>query len=246
MRKSTNFFGWTAIFLAILAVAGDSCTKATSNVKTSAVTYLSVIHGAPYTSAVTVYLNDTLITQTTGIPTGAFSPKYGTIRPGFYGAKFKKAGTDSVLDLLSTSSYDTLNFYTLLLYNKAGSTAAHVLKIFDNFSTVTAANAYYRFFNLAPDFPKVNLYLNGSLVQSNRLTADNAVDSVYSSFRSLSPATYNISVRNAETDSVIATASGISLTAGNAYTIWVSGLKSPNNSPTSNNPISVNVLQAAY
>ncbi|GGA87416.1 DUF4397 domain-containing protein [Puia dinghuensis] len=225
----------------------DSCSKAGSTTTTSAVTYLAVIHGAPYTSAATIYLNDTLITQTTGIATGAFSPKYGTIRPGSYAVKFKKAGTDSILDQLVSSSYDTLNFYTLLLYNSFNSGAsvtggtAHVLKIWDDFSSVTSANAYYRFFNLAPDYPQVSVYFNGLLTQSNRTPADNAANDGFNKFQPMTAANYTITVKNAVTDSVIATSPTVSLQAGNAYTIWLSGIKSSNNSG-----MSINVLQAQY
>jgi hypothetical protein len=241
MRKSTKFFCWTALILAVLATTWTACSKAGSTVTTSSVTYLSVIHGAPYTGAAAIYLNDTLITQSAGIGTGAFSPKYGTIRPGSYAVKFENATTDSILDQLSASPYDTLNFYTLLLYNNAGGGAAHALKIFDDFSTVTSTNAYYRFFNLAPDYPQVNLYLNGNQVQNNRATADNAVLNSFNAFQPLSPGSYTITIKDAATDSVIATSPGINLTAGNAYTVWVSGLKSVNNTK-----MSVNVLQASY
>ena len=246
MRKSTRFFCLTTVCLAILAFTWTSCSKAGSTTTTTSVTYLSVIHGAPYTPAATVYLNDTLITQSIGIATGAYSPKYGTIRPGSYTAKFKKAGTDSLLDQLAVSPYDTLNFYTLMLYNTVTggvgtASTAHALKIYDDFSGVTSSNVYYRFFDLTPDYSRVNLYLNGNLIQSNRTPADNAVDNGFNAFQPITPASYTITVKDATTDSVIATSPSVSLQAGNAYTIWVGGLKSVNNTQ-----MSISVLQAAY
>ncbi|HLZ87258.1 MAG TPA: DUF4397 domain-containing protein [Puia sp.] len=227
--------------LAILAFTWTACSKAGSTSTTSAVTYLSMIHGAPYTGAATLYLNDTLITQSTGIATGAFSSKYGTIRPGSYTAKLKKAGTDSLLDQLTASSYDTLNFYTILLYNSPSDKSAHAVKIVDDFSSVTSSNAYYRFFHLAPDYPRVNLYLNGTLMQDNRTPADNAVINDFNAFKPISAGYYTITVKDATTDSVIATSPSVSLAAGTPYTIWVGGLKSTNNTN-----MSINVLQAAY
>jgi hypothetical protein len=204
----------------------------------SAVTYLSVIHGAPYTGAATVYLNDTLITQSAGINTGSFSPKYGTIRPGTYAAKFKKAGTDSVLDQLTASRYDTLGFYTLLLYNSADK-AAHVLKITDDYSGVGNLNAYYRFFNLAPDYPSVNVYFNGNLVQQARGQADNAYNNSLNGFQGIQAGSYVITVKDAATDSVIVTSPAWNLVAGNPFTVWITGLKS-------NKTLSINILQAQY
>jgi len=149
MTKRIQNCGWTSLCLAFLALAGSGCSKAGSTTTVSAVTYLSIIQGAPISGGANVYLNDTLITPSAFNP-GTFSPKYGTIRPGSYTVKFKKSGTDSLFDQLVPSTYDTLNFYTLLLYNNTADKAAHALKIFDDFSSISNNNAYYRFFNLAP------------------------------------------------------------------------------------------------
>lgn len=231
---------WSTLCLAILAIAGSGCSKASSTTSSvSAVTYLSVIHGAPYSGAVTIYLNDTLVTPT-AINTGVFSPKYGTIRPGVYTTKFKKIASDSVLDQLPASKYDTLNFYTLLLYNDPGGKAAHCLKIMDDYSGVTTGSyAYYRFFDLAPDFAKVNLYFSGGLMQQNRTPADNALNTNLNSFSQTQAGSYTLTVKDATTDSVIAKSNPLNFNAGYPYTIWVTGTKAQNN-------LSINVLQAQY
>jgi hypothetical protein len=241
MSRSIRQLSFAFLFVAIPAFMMTGCSKAGSTTTVSAVSYLSLIHGAPYSPAANVYLNDTLITQSTGITTGAFSPRYGTIKPGAYTAKFKKAGTDSLFDQLLASTYDTLNFYTLLLYNDPGGKTAHALKIFDNFSNViNNSNTYYRFFNLAPDYPSVNVYFNDNLVQSGRTPADNATSNDYNSFTAIAAANYIITVKDASTDSVIATTTqAIPLASGNPYTIWVSGLKS-------NKSAIISILQAQY
>jgi len=241
MRKIPGNLRFALLSVVILAFTLSGCSKAGSTTTVSSVTYLTLIHGAPYSPAASVYLNDTLITQSTGIATGAFSPRYGTIKPGAYTAKFKKAGTDSLFDQLLATTYDTLNFYTLLLYNDPGGKVAHALKIFDNYANVANNNnTYYRFFHLAPDYPRVNLYFNDNLVQPNRTPADNATNTDFNSFNAIAAANYVITVKDAATDSVIATTTqAVSLQAGNPYTIWVSGLKS-------NKSAIISILQAQY
>jgi len=231
--------GWTSLYLAFLVLAGSGCSKAGSTTTVSAVTYLSIIQGAPISGAANVYLNDTLITPSAFNP-GTFSPKYGTIRPGSYTVKFKKSGTDSLFDQLVSSTYDTLNFYTLLLYNNTADKAAHALKIFDDFSSISNNNnAYYRFFNLAPDWPKVNLYIGSTLSQSNRTPADNAVNNQLNAFNAIAAGPTVLSVRDATTDSVLVTSPSLTLASGTPYTIWITGTKAQNN-------LSISVLQAQY
>ena len=239
MTKRIQNLGWTSLCLAFLAFAGSGCSKSGSTTTVSAVTYLSIIQGAPFSGAANVYLNDTLITPSAFNP-GTFSPKYGTIRPGSYTVKFKKSGTDSLFDQLVSSSYDTLNFYTLLLYNNATDKAAHALKIFDDFSGVSNNNnTYYRFFNLAPDWPKVNFYIGSVLVQSNRTPADNTVNNQLNAFNAVAAGPTILSVRDATTDSVLVTSPSLTLASGTPYTIWITGTKAQNN-------LSINVLQAQY
>jgi hypothetical protein len=239
MTKRIQNLRLTSLCLLFLAFEGSGCSKAGSTTTVSAVTYLSVIQGAPISGAANVYLNDTLITNTAFSP-GTFSPKYGTIRPGSYSVKFKKAGTDSLFDQLLASPYDTLNFYTLLLYNNSTDKAAHALKIFDDFSAISNNNkAYYRFFNLAPDLPSVNFYISGTLAQSNRTPADNAVNNQLNTFTAFASGPTVLTVKNASTDSVLVSSPGLTLNSGTPYTIWITGTKAQNN-------LSINVLQAQY
>jgi len=239
MTKRIQNLGWTSLCLAILALAGAGCSKAGSTSTVSSVTYLSVINGAPFSSAANVYLNDTLITAT-AINPGAYSPKYGTIRPGSYGVKFKKAGTDSLFDQLIPSPYDTLNFYTILLYNDPGGKAAHLMKIFDDFSGVSNNNnAYYRFFHLAPDWGPVNVTIGGSVVQTTRTPADNAVNGAFNAFQPVPAGSTTIKVTDANTDSVLVTSGTINLGSGNPYTIWITGTKALKN-------LTLTVLPAQY
>lgn len=226
-----------------LSAGWAGCSKTGSTISTTPVTYLSVMNEALYAGSVTMYLNDTLATAVSGIGPAMFSTKYGTLRPGTYDIKFKKAGSDSLLYEIPYASFDTANFYTVILYNNAGGGPAKAIQLKDDFSTASASNANYRFFNLSPDAPNVDLYLNGAAAQVGRTTADNALNPSYNVFNGLPPGSYNIAVKLAGTDSVLATATNISLVGGYPYTIFLSGLKTPTVSGTA---LQVNVLAASY
>ena len=240
MRNNRQQLFWGSIILLVLSGA-VGCSKAGSSLTVTAVTYVSVINEAPYSSAVDIYLNGTLVSPTGGIAPGEYSTQYGSVKPVTYTVDFKKAGTDTLLYEIPASSYDTSNFYTLILYNTApGSAAVQAVKILDNFTQVTSTNAYFRFFNMSPDVPDADLYMNGSIVQQQRTPADNVDNLTYDEFQAVNPEAYNLQVKSSSTDSVLATLSSVPLAAGGVYTIFLNGTdKSANN-------LAISVLQASF
>ena len=221
-----------------------SCSKAGTSLTTTAInnSYLTLIDEATYNGAISIYLNDTLATPVGGITAGTFSKLYGAIRPGYYDVKFESATSGNLLSEIPSSKYDTLNFYTVIICNTAGGDTVQGFKVSDDFSSLSSTNANYRFFNLSPDEPKVDLYLNNSVVSQNRTIADNASNNQYNAFQPTPAGTYSIVVKAAGKDSVIASVGqSATMTNGNAYTIFLSG-----NIGSSNNPLQINVLQATY
>lgn len=235
MRNSKKQLFWVAA-LGVLGAGWAACTKTGSSFTTTPVTYVSILNQAPYGPTADVYLNDTLATGTSGVGSGTFSSRYGSIRPGDYQVKFKKNGKDSLLDALPTSRFDTLNFYTLVLYNNPDHTVK-ALKIHDDFSQISQTSANYRFFNLSPDAANVDLFVNEVAVQTGRGPADNVIYDSFNAFSSTAPGTYTIKVKAAGKDSVLATLPNATMVGGNVYTIFLSGV-------TKN--MSINVLQASY
>jgi hypothetical protein len=114
-------------------------------------------------------------------------------------------------------------------------------KILDDFSTLSTSQANYRFFNLCSTHARVDLYLNSTLVQQGRTTADNANNSMLNGFQTANTGLYTITAKSAGTDSVIVSVGNVSLLGGNAYTIFLSGVDG-----SSANPLLLNVLQASY
>ncbi|HTI91777.1 MAG TPA: DUF4397 domain-containing protein [Puia sp.] len=245
MRTRKKQFYWGAAFFVILAAGWTGCAKTGSTYTTSPVTYVTVMNEAPYGPTTDIYLNSQLATGTGGIAAGAYSTKYGALQPGSYKIEFKKNGSpDSVLSTIAGGSLqllDTLNFYTLIMYNDTNRAIQSML-IHDDFTSISTANANYRFFNLSPDAHNVDFYISGkstgvSATYGQRTTGDNAIFTNYNSFISTAPNSYNFEIRNHYTDSVIASTTATNLVGGNVYTIFLTG--------TTNN-FKINVLPASY
>jgi hypothetical protein len=243
MRTSKKHYFWMAAFLGILAAGWAGCTKSGSSYTTTPVTYVTVMNEAPYGPAATdVYLNNQLATGTAGIAAGAFSTKYGALQPGNYSISFKKNGSDSLLtQIAGQQTFDTLGFYTLILYNDANKTV-HSTLIHDDFSTISTTSTNFRFFNLSPDAPNVDFYLGSTTTLAGRTPADNAAaenltTSPLNSFQSTAAGTYDLKVKVNGKDSVLASLTGQNLLGGNVYTIFLTG---------ASNNLKINVLQASY
>lgn len=229
------------VVLAIMIGGLASCVKSgstSSNSTNNAVTFVSLMNLA--SSPADIYLNGNKASQNAAIP-GFFDQRYEQLAPGAYDIQFKAAGSDSVLAEIPSSLYDTLNFSTVILYNPAGGSTINAVKILDNFSTLTTSAASYRFFNMSPDVPSVDLYFSTTAMQTSRTTADNVANTSFNTFQSTTPGTYNLQVKKAGTDSVVASLSGVSLVAGTASTIFLKG-----RAANTINPISLNVLVATY
>lgn len=224
----------------VFVLAGAGCLKSTSSSTTpNAVCYVSVMNEAPYSSTVDLYFNGTVVSTTGGIAPGQYSSEYGSVKPGNYTVDFKVAGTDSLLYEIPAAAYDSSTFYTLILYNTAPkSPAVAAARIVDDFSSVTqTTNAYYRFFNLSPDAPGVDLYLSSTVAQTNRSPMDNLTNLSYDAFQPINSGTFTINVKKANTDTVLASLNPAEFMPSTVYTIYLNG--------TSSN-LAVNVLEATY
>lgn len=224
----------------VLATGLSGCLKTTSpQSSTTPVAYISIMHLAPLAPSTDVYFNDVNVLNQSLPPLNYFN-SYGSISPGTFDVKFKAAGTDSLMASLPSAQYDSLNFYTLILYNDAQD-STRAARVHDDFSSLTSSSFLYRFFNMSPDAPAVDCYLDSTRIASSRQTADNIASSYYDEFQSYTPGTYALTVKAAGTDSVLATLYGNTFIAGNAYTIFLRGLSNG----TGTQALKVDVLRAA-
>ncbi|WP_303585375.1 DUF4397 domain-containing protein [Flavitalea sp. BT771] len=237
--RASNLFSVLIVALVVGISSGCMKTGSGTNQNTNNVSFISLMHMAPYSSSTEVYFNGDK--KTSAIAAGTFSTSYGQIPPGVYDIKFHVAGSDSVLSSLPATTYDSLGFYTLILYNTEGGTGLGSMKINDDFSSLSLSGANYRFFNFCPDAPAVDLYMNTTPVQQGRHVADNASSYYYNSFQAVTAGGYSLQAKKAGTDSVIASVTSVNLVAGAAYTIFLAG-----STHSTSNPVTLNVLQAAY
>lgn len=227
--RKNNVLLLTVAVLSISILLGG-CLKSVDNTPQRPKTYISFLQLAAKAPSVELYFNDTKGSD--GFTPGMVTSRYNQIDPGFYSIKFKKAGGDSLVAAAPTMYYDSLNFYTFLLYttpdNKAEAEVIH-----DDYSVITDQNKiYYRFFNMAPEFDNVDVYFNSDKKESGRTYADNIMgSSYYNEFRPIDASSYTITVKKAGTDSVISQTNPTFI-GGNAYTIFLKGLTNGSNTNT--------------
>ncbi|OQP63296.1 hypothetical protein A3860_25750 [Niastella vici] len=219
VRKNAFLFLGALSFLTVLL---SGCLKEAASSTSPVKTFVSLLHLAPKAPSVEVYFDNTKASS--AITAGSVSPTYSALDPAIFAITFKKASSDSVVASLSTASYDSLKHYTLVLYNP-DSMHVSALRMVDDFSPlVDVSKTHYRFFHLAPEIGPVDVYLNTTKIESSREYADIASTTYYNQFFQVSPNTYDITVKKAGTDSVIAQTYSVTMGGGYAYTLYLKGL----------------------
>ena len=213
--------------LSLLVVAGlfiflNGCVKGVENIPPTKKTYVGMMHMAPWSPSVEVYFNDSKVSQS--IAPGVSSQLYEPFEPKSYQVKFKKGGADSLVASLPAENYDSSKYYTLLLYNES-QTSVKAFRIVDDYSILNLNQAFIRFFHFSPNTGTVDFFVEAAKMSAARVYTDNIGNPSYSSFTAQQPGAYNITVKRAGTDEIIAQVHNIVFQAANAYTIYLSGLE---------------------
>jgi len=158
------------------------------------------------------------------IPIGSYSNSYFKVASGTYDVDFKTPTTDSLLAEIPSSTFDSLGFYTILTYNDSANGAVKAAKITENFSNITNDSAYFRFFNMSPDVASVDLYINGTKVQSSRAPADNILNTFLNNFQGIPGGYYTIVAKLAGTNTMVGTTLTVSFQSGQVFTIFLEEL----------------------
>jgi len=229
--------------LSLLVVAGlfiflNACVKNVENTPPSKKTYVGMMHMAPWSPSVEVYFNDSKVSQ--AVAPGVSSQLYEPFEPKSYQVKFKKGGSDSLVASLPAETYDSLKYYTLLLYNES-QTSVKAFRIVDDYSMLTLNQAFIRFFHFSPNIGPVDFFVEAAKMSADRVYTDNLGNPSYNSFTAQQPGAYNITVKRTGTGETIAQAINIVFQQANAYTIYLSGLEGV----IGNGGPSVKVIRAA-
>lgn len=197
----------------------------------------------PPAPGVDVYFNDTKVSSN-AFAAGSVSQTYSAVEKGDFSITFKKAGGDSVVASVPVDRYDSLGFYTIMVYNFTDGRAS-ALRVEDDFSDLTLDKPFVRFFHASPsisDLGPVDVYVDNTKITSQRTLADNEFNHYVNEFQASTAGYHRIEVKLSSNDSLVAKAnSDVNLLAGNAYTIYLSG----NVNGTGANLLTVGAVRAA-
>lgn len=246
MQKSkANILLWSVVAVVGMSITG--CLKSTDPQPQPAMAYISILHLAtqPPAFSTDIYFNTTKVT-TNPFGAGGVSQTYSQVEKGAFSVTFKKAGGDSVMASIPVSQYDSLGFYTMMLYNNPGTPAtAEAMLIEDDFTDLTLDKPFVRFFHASPSVSAlgpVDLYIDNNKIFTQRVLADNEFSPFYNQFQPATSGSHVFSVKLSSNDSLIAkTTTDVNLIVGNAYTIYLGG----NVGGTGTNALTVGALRAA-
>lgn len=224
----------------VTAFSISGCMKSSMPEPTPARTYVSIMHLAPTAPAIDVFFNDTKVSSNAFVP-GAVSGAYNPVEKGDFSIRLKKAGGDSLVAAVPVLRYDSLHFYTIVVFNLQANGPAQAVRIEDKFNNLTSGKSYYRFFHGSPDLGPVDLYADNVKLQNGRGMADNTTQEALNTFGEINQGSHNFQVKLAGTDSVLVSRSFVDFAAGNAYTIYMRGLPGG----TGTNQLSLEILRAA-
>ncbi|HKO81277.1 MAG TPA: DUF4397 domain-containing protein [Chitinophagaceae bacterium] len=221
-KRKTSILLWSMMAVALSVLS--SCIKSVDPPEpVPAKAYVSIMHLAPTAPSLDVFFNDTKVSSTPFAP-GNVTVAYNAIDKGAFPITFKKASSDSIVASITFAQYDSLNFYTLFIYNQQANGPVGAVRIRDDFSKLTQNKTFYRFFHASPNTDAVDLYMDNVKIESGRVHADNTSSGLYNEFTGVSSGFHNLQVKLAGTDTVIANLDNADLLAGNAYTFYLRGL----------------------
>lgn len=233
-----NLLRFVSVFL-FVCLFGTGCIKSTTPQPIAAKTYISVMHLAPTAPSIDVFFNTNKVSSNAFTP-GAVSAAYNALDKGLFAITLKKAGTDSIVATIPSMPYDSLRFYTILVYNLFRNGPAEAVQIEDDFSRLNISKTLFRFFHASPDLGGVDLYIDNSKIQTNRRLADNAGQATLNNFEEGIIGFHSLQVKLTGTDSVVASRDNVEFLAGNAYTLYLKGL----GGGTGNNALRLEILRA--
>jgi hypothetical protein len=243
VRKTKAILIWSVAVCATIAFSG--CLKTSEPAKTPAQAYISVLHLAttPNTPSVEVYFDAKKVSE--GFLAGSVSPTYSAVDKGFFSINFKKTGSDSLVASLPADQYDSLGFYTIMLYNQPGGSASAAL-IVDDYSDLTLDKPFIRFFHASPgisNLGNVDVWMDDVKVTglSGRTLADNQYGGFFNEYQGTTTGNHKFQVKLSSNDSTLATLNDAGLIAGNAYTLYLKG----NPGGTGANQVALGLLRAA-
>lgn len=173
--------------------------------------YIRFLNAIPNSNPVDIYLNGRRIVQ--NLSYRGFT-EYFKVASGVYRVVVYEHGKASPI-FTARLTLGNKRIYTAALINQTHS--ADMTIITDIPRAAATNRAYLRFINLAPTAPRMDVYLNGTLVVSDLDYKE------VSNYLSLRPETYSLQLKITGTDDTILEDPQVSLRNGNFYAVYVVG-----------------------
>lgn len=207
--KSVSLWGMMGLFIQL----STACMK--NDTTTSNTSYLSIINASPTLGTFNIYLDDTQL-NTGAIAFGGIL-SYVEYTAGDHTTKFTTASsTDALLSKTITLSENTV--YSYFAIDKGENLDGLLVK--DVVTVASTEKAFIRFIHLSPDTKTLDFAIEdkGNLISN--ISYKGA-----SEFIAVDPGTFNLQLKDHDTQELKTSLSENTLTAGKYYTIISRGLQ---------------------
>lgn len=216
-KKITLFTALLAASALMLGACSDDDNNGNPLFSDPEPSRVQIVHASPDAPAVDIVLNNggTPAVEDLSFPN---STGYVELSPGMYNVKVNAANTTTTVINADLNLDEDVN-YTVFAIDSLSSIEPLVLV--DDLTSPAAGMAHVRFVHLSPDAPSVDIAVTGGSV-----VFPNVDFRGYTAFTPLPAGTYNLEVRVAGTSTVALPLPGITLEAGNIYTVFAKGFLS--------------------
>ncbi|TDO22425.1 DUF4397 domain-containing protein [Pedobacter duraquae] len=180
------------------------------------VSALTIINASPNSTAIDFYLDNERVNAADGSFLFPLRIPYQRILAGNHQATVRAAGSATSL-LQSNLTFPTNQYGSLFIIGKADALA--YLQIKDELTYPTAGKTKVRFINLIPDATTLTMEIVGDAT-----TFSNKAYKEFSNFENVTSGVKTILLKDAATNTTVATLTDYDLKADKVYTIWAKGL----------------------
>ena len=180
------------------------------------VSALTIINASPNSTAIDFYLDNERVNAADASFVFPLRIPYQRILAGSHQATVRAAGSATSL-VQSNLSFPTNQYGSLFIIGKAD--ALSYLQIKDELTYPTAGKTKVRFINLIPDAPTLTMEIVGDATAfSNKAYKE------FTNFENVTSGVKTILLKDAATNTTVATLTDYDLKADKIYTIWAKGL----------------------
>ena len=192
-----------------------SCSKEETNTNTDTASVM-LIHASPDAPAVDIYKGTSKINSSSIVYAAA--PTYFIVSTGNQSFDIKQAGTGVSLFSTATLPFTKNKAYSVFIVDSA--VKASAIRFEDNLVAPAAGKINFRMLHLSPNTANVDFILRSG---ADSIALTNKAFKETTDLLAIDGKTYTIKAKLAGTQTVVASASGIILSSGKIYTLFLKG-----------------------